>query len=355
MRWLFKPKKMAVLDVGSHTLKLAVFSFKKSKPFLDNFAFLPVVDKAIEQGDLTDPDPLKEALPDFISQNTTARPAVSELYVAMSGRSVIVKKLEVLRSEKDLLDDLMREEVRQNLPFNLNEINYDYAPMDKLAPADENKMNILIFAAKKAMVEKINDMIESAGYKCACVDMGALALSSALLHTEPDLNQKSESVLLLDIGKAGTGFMVLHQGQLIFYRYINVGSEFYTQNIMRSMNMEYQSGEALKFSWCSGTETPPEMRKIMEESDRYFCDEVFMGYEYFKNQFPAEKLCSAYITGGGAKIPSLISAVSGRFDIPAHLLSPFPHLPSSDVLQDSLEHIKHFIPVALGTCLNGYE
>ena len=355
MRWLFKPKKMVVLDVGSHTLKLAVFSFKKSKPFLDNFVFLPVVDKAIEQGDLINPDPLKEALPDFILQNTSANTAVSELYVAMSGRSVIVKKLEVLRSEKDLLNDLMREEVKQNLPFNIDEINYDYAQMDTLEPSDANKMNILIFAAKKAVVDKVNDMVESAGYKCASVDMGALALASALLYIEPELNHKAESVLLLDIGKAGTGFLVLHKGQLIFYRYITVGSESYTQNIMRHMNMEYQSGEALKFSWCSGTETPPEMRKIMAESDRYFCDEVFVGYEYFRNQFPTEKLSLAYITGGGAKIPGLVSAVSGRFDIPAHLLSPFSHLPSSPVLQDSLEHIRHFIPVALGTCLNGYE
>ena len=51
MKWLFKPKKMVTLDVGSHTVKLAEFSFnKKNGPFLENFAFLPVPDDCIEQG-----------------------------------------------------------------------------------------------------------------------------------------------------------------------------------------------------------------------------------------------------------------------------------------------------------------
>ena len=352
MRWLFQPKKIAVLDVGSHTLKLAEFSFKKKQIFLENFSFLPVVNNAIEQGDLINTESLREALPDFISQNIEG--VVSEIYVAMSGRSIIVKKLEVLQSEKDLLDDLMREEVRQNMPFNVDEINYDYTPLSVLPPEDESKMNILLFAAKKKVVAKINDMIESAGYKCASVDMGALALAESLRFMETDIEKKEENVLILDIGKAGTGFMVLNSGQLIFSRYINIGSDFYTQSIMREMNMEYPSAEALKFSWCSGTETPPEMNKIMEEGDRYFCDEVFIGYEYFQNQFPNASLSRSYITGGGGKLPGLMPALSKRFDTPFQLMKPFPTLPSSDILVDSLEHIQHFVPLVLGACLNGY-
>ena len=352
MRWLFKPKKMAILDVGSHTLKLAEFSFKKRKLFLENISFLPVADNAIEQGDLMNVDSLKEALPAFISQNIEGQ--IPEIYVVMSGRSIIVKKLEILRSEKDLLDDLMREEVRQNLPFDIEEINYDYTPLDTLPTEDKSKMNILLFVAKKKEVAKVNDMIEQAGYKCVSVDMGGLALASALRFIETDIEQKEEDILILDIGKAGTSFIVLHKGQLICSRYITVGSEFYTQSIMREMNMEYPSAEALKFSWCSGTETPAELNKIMAESNRYFCDEISLGYEYFQNQFPNASLSRSYITGGGGKLSNLMSALSKRFNIPFKLLDPFPSLPLSEALGDSQDHVRHWIPLVLGACLNGY-
>ena len=352
MHWLFKPKKLVILDVGSHTLKLATFSLKKKKLFLENFAFLPVVDNAIEQGDLINMGSLKEVLPDFISQNTES--PVSEIYVTMSGRSIIVKKLEVLKSEQDLLDDLMREEVRQNFPFNIDEINYDYTQLTALPPEDDSKMNILIVVAKKKVVSQVNDMVETAGYKCASVDMGALALASTLCFIDSRIEQKSENVLLLDIGKAGTGFIVANKGQLIFARYISIGSDFYTQNIMREMDIEYASAEALKASWCSGAESPPELNKIIAESNKYFCNEVFVGYEYFQNQFPNGSLSNAYITGGGSKILDLTSDLSNRFSVPFQIMKPFPTLPSSDILADSLEHIQHFAPVVLGACLNGY-
>ena len=343
---------MVILDIGSHTLKLAEFSFKKKKLFLENFSFLPVVDNAIEQGDLMNVESLKEALPDFIAQNIEG--TVSAIYVVMSGRSIIVKKLEVLRSEKDLLDDLMREEVRQNLPFNIDDINYDYSPLDILPPEDENKMNILLFIAKKQVVAKVNELIESAGFKCVSVDMGALALARALQFIEADIEQKAENILVLDIGKGGTGLMVLNKGQLIFSRYITIGSEFYTQSIMREMNMDHPSAEALKFSWCSKTETPPELNKIMAESSLYFCNEVSVGHEYFQNQFPNASLSRSYITGGGSKLPDLAPALSKHFGIPFQLIKPFSALPANDILADSEEHIQYWTPMALGACLNGY-
>lgn len=351
MSWLFKPKRLVTLDVGSHTLKLGDFSFKKAKPFLQNFAVLPVPDNCIEQGDLVDLEPFENILPDFISQNVEG--SVPELYVSMSGRSVVVKKIEILRSEEELMDDLVQEEVSQSLPFNLDEINYDYTQMMAPKPPNDNKMNILLVAAKNDIVDKINQLIKKAGYRCKFIDMGAFALSECVKFTDSDFVEKNKNILILDIGKSGTVFIVLHRGQLIFSRYMMIGSDFYTVSLMKEMGIEYQEAESLKVSWCSGDETPPEVKRVIEESDRYFCDEVFIGCEYFKNQFPEEEILQVCVTGGGGKMTNLIEAVSKKFNAPARLLDPFKVLDSSDFLKDSLSHIKCFASSSIGMCLRG--
>ena len=346
---------MVTLDVGSHTIKLAEFSVKKKVPFLENFAFLPVPENCIEQGDLVDPEPFTEVLPEFISQNTTA--PVSDLYVSMSGRSVIVKKIEVLKSDKELMDDLVQEEVSQNLPFNLDEINYDYIKMSAPAPTSESKINILLVAAKNDVVYKINRLIEGMGYHCLSIDMGAFSLSECVKFMDSqkkgDKRDKGDNVLILDIGKSGTMFNVLHKGELIFSRYMTVGSDFYTISLQQEMGVEYQEAESLKVSYCAGGEAPPEMNRVMAEGDRYFCDEIFVGCEYFKNQFPNEELSHGYVTGGGSKMQGLLSSFEGKFNIPIHLLDPFTSLKAGDFLQDSFSHIRHFAPIALGSCLRG--
>ncbi len=351
MKWIFQPKRMVTLDMGSHTIKLADFLVKKGTPFLQNFATLPVPDNCIEQGDLINPEPLTDILPDFISQNIEG-PA-PELYVSISGRSVIVKKIEILRTEKALMDDLVQEEVSQNLPFNLDEINYDYVQMKAPPPSSEGKMSILLVVAKNDVVDKVNQLIESVGYKCKLIDMGSFALTESVDFIDSDSVKESDNILILDIGKSGTVFTVLHKGKLIFSRYMMIGSDFYTVNLIKEMGIEYDEAESLKISWCSKDEAPPEVSRVMEESDRHFCDEIFVGGEYFKNQFPEEKISQVYVTGGGGNITNLVKAIENKFSMPTRLLDPFEVLKTSNFLEDSLQHIKSFTASSLGVCLRG--
>ena len=349
---LIKPKRLVALDMGSSQLKLAEFSFKKGRtPFLENFVFFPVSDNAIEQGDLVNAEVLTEALPEFISQNTEG--PFSKLYVSMSGRSIIVKKIELPRSEKELMDNLVAEEVSQNLPFNLDEINYDYMQIDSPPPPGGNKMNILLVAAKRDIVDNISQLIEDVGYRLAAIDMSAFGLSECMKFIHPDCKKSSDNILVLDIGKSGTMFIVLNRGDLIFSRYMMIGSDHYTVSLMKAMDIEYQEAESLKTSWCSGEETPPEVNRVMAESDHYFCDEIFIGCEYFNNQFSKEEFSKMYVTGGGSKIQSLIQALSKKFNLPTEVLDPFKKLQANTFLEDSLNHIKHFAPAVVGVCLRG--
>ena len=354
MKWLFKSKKFIAVDIGSDTIKLCEFSRNKKKEIvLENFIFLPVPDNCIEQGDLINLDPLKESFSDFLSQNVGEK-VNTVLYASMSGRSILAKKLDVLRSEKkELMDDLVQEEMVQSLPFNIDEINYNYFPLESYHSPNENMASILVVAAKSDNVAVVDQLFKSTGYPCAGVDMGALALAECVRFLEEDLGEK-ENILLLDIGKSGTNFIVLNNKDLLFSRYISVGSNFYTVNLMKEMSIEYEEAESLKISWCSGGEAPPEVNSIVEESHGSFCEEVFIGLEYFKNQFPDLDLLKIYVTGGGSKIPNLVSAISKKFNISSTaVLDPFTTVQSSDLLEDSLSDIKHFIACLIGLYLRG--
>ena len=354
MKWLFKPKKFFSLDIGSDTIKLAEFSRNKRKEIiLENFVFLPVPDDCIEQGDLVNLDSLKEPFSDFLSQNVGEKTNIS-LYASMSGRSILAKKLDVLRSEKkELMDDLVQEEMVQSLPFNIDEINYNYFPLKSYDSLNKNMASILVVAAKSDNVAVIDHLFKSTGYPCAGIDMGALTLAECVRFIEEDLGE-GENILLLDIGKSGTTFIVLNNKDLLFSRYISVGSNFYTVNLMKEMSIEYEEAESLKISWCSGGEAPPEINSIVEESHSSFCEEVFIGLEYFKNQFPDLDLLKIYLTGGGSKIPNLVSAIAEKFNISSTaVLDPFTVVQSNDLLEDSLSDIKHFIACLVGLYLRG--
>ena len=354
MKWLFKTSKTSfTVDIGSHTIKVAQFSMKKKKELcLENFTFFDVPKGCIENGDLVEVEPIMKPLTNFMS-HTINEKIVPDLLVAIGGRSVYFKKLEVFSADKEIIDSLVHEEVVQHLPFNIEEINYDYVPINSLKFVKGDKTNILLVAAKNDVVHNVDQLISDMGYKCKCIDTVSFSLLECIKNVEPGIKDINENILILDIGKSGTNFIVVHQDEIIFSRYVTVGSDFYTINLMQGMDIEYQEAESLKISWCSGGEVPPEVNRIMEESNHGFSSEIFLGCEYFKNQFPEEVFSRGYLTGGGSKITNLINSAGEKFGIPFNVLDPFKNLSSSDSLQESLEHIKHFVPVAMGLYLKG--
>ena len=348
MKWLFKPKKVVVMGVGSHTIKIGEFTSKgkKSNPVLDNFALLEVPNNCIKYGDILEVDPISEALSDFIATNTKA--PVSDISVAMGGRSVIIKKLEILMAEKALMDDLVQEEVSQSLPFSLEEVNYDYIPMSSIDTVAEGKTSILLMAAKKESVYGIEQVFNNINYKCRSIDMEVFAIAECVKFVDPEVTELDNTTLVLDIGKCGTTFVVLKKGEVVFSRYLTVGGDSHTTNLVNDMKIGYEEAESLKISWRDGKEAPPEVRSSIQDSNRYFCDEISSGIEYFRYQFPNEEFSKIYVTGGGSKLESLNAALSETFGLPTEVLNPLKSLEVSDFLQDSLDHIKYFSPAIVG-------
>ena len=347
---LFKPKRMVTLDIGNHSIKMAEFVIKKKQPFLEHFSIFSIPEHCIQQGTVDPIESLKEPLSDFISENTLD--SVRDLSMAIGGKFVFVKKLEVLNSERELLDEMVQVEVKQNLPFNVGEVNYDYSAINSPRPKESNKINVLLIVALCKVVSDYDALFRSMGYNCQTIDTHGFALETCFQCAYPKVaNQKNSNVVLLDIGKSGTNFIVLHGGKLIFDRYITIGTGFYVNNIMQEMGVSLQEAESLYLSSGVGEAVPAEMSQIISDSNRYFCDEILEGVEYFKNQFPDQPFMECYVTGGGAKMVQLINDIGKALGVPTQVFDPFAGFKYSEVLKDSINHIKYFVPVSIGLCL----
>ena len=347
-----KPKKLTALDVGSHAIKLAEFTVKKNKPVLEHFAFLPMPEKCLSIDGLINPNELKEAFAQFIKQNTTGP---VQLCVSFSGRAVMTKKIEIPRVEKDMMDELVGMEAKQILPFDMEDINYNYELIENLPAKQEDRINVLLVAAKKHIVHNTEQLITSAGYACERMDTNGLAVATCVEKVCAESTQKNKNVLVLDIGKVNTHFLVLHGGQLIFEYYVAVGSTAYNNLLMKEMDIDFKEAEVLKLSVSEGKEAPEEVSDIMRANNIYLCDEVFVGNEYFKNQFVDMELSECYITGGGCQSPGLAGLLEEKFSMPVHILDPLSVVECSEAMEASRPAVKNFSAVLVGLCLRSMQ
>ena len=353
---LFKTRQVCALDMGGHSLKLAQVFFKKNGPVLQNFARLPVPEDCVEEQLFKVPR-LASRVRRFVESHTEGH--VYRVRICISGKMVIVKKIEIPQVEKKLMDELVYMEARETLPFDLDEVNYSYRVIECLKPLNKGHVNALLVAARKSIIFNCEELLKRAGLKCDSIDVGGFALAGCLRFLGFEKGKKAsetENVLVLDVGRSGTEFSVLNGEELVFSRILAVGGEFFNQALMKDMDIEDQEAEALKVShFCDEEGTPEEVHRTLMESTRYFCDELQVGFEYFHNQFPGQKIHRCYVSGGGCQVKNLREEIEKSLQIPTEILNPFQKLSLSEKLDPSMDSLKYFSPLVVGLCLGGHK
>jgi type IV pilus assembly protein PilM len=137
-------KRTVGLDIGSGLIKLAVIDHGSGEPVLSRVAVTEVLADAIVEGEIMDPGVVAEAIKGLL---TSAGVKQKSVVVAVGGRDVIVKKIQVDRMKESEAFDVVRWEAQQYVPFDIEGVELDFQVLD---PDGEGlQMDVLLVAAKR--------------------------------------------------------------------------------------------------------------------------------------------------------------------------------------------------------------
>src|SRR5262245_59931621 len=162
--------------------------------------------KILSQPD-ADPDQLtREALEQFLSRNTLRGDIVA---IAVPGQSGLARFVKLPPVEKKKLADIVKFEAKQQIPFNLDEVVWDYQKIGSGNVVDGFALEteIGLFAMKRDMVNRYLQHFKDVGVGVHLIQMAPLALcnfvSYDLLGRNPEdapAEGKQPCVVTLDIG-----------------------------------------------------------------------------------------------------------------------------------------------------------
>src|SRR6516225_744519 len=143
--------------------------------------------KILSQPD-ADPDQLtREALETFLSRNTLRGDTVA---IAVPGQSGLARFVKLPPVEEKKIADIVRFEAKQQIPFNLDEVVWDYQKISSGAVTDGFAMDteIGLFAIKRDIINHNLQHFKDVNVEVHIVQMAPLALcnfvSYELLHKE---------------------------------------------------------------------------------------------------------------------------------------------------------------------------
>lgn len=161
------------LDIGSTSIKMVEAVVDKSGYRILNLGLLPLPSNVIQNNMVVETKPVADAIRKLMhDKGVKAKQVIS----AVPGRAVIMKKIQMPKQEKSELDNNIEFEAQSVIPENIDNVNLDYQVLSE--SQDGNKMDVLLVAVKKEIVNSYADAISEAGLVPAIMDVDYFALEN---------------------------------------------------------------------------------------------------------------------------------------------------------------------------------
>ncbi len=341
--WFSRSQPLVGIDIGSYAIKLVQLK-KVGKTYqLMHFGVMPLLPDAIVDGTIANAGAVVEAIRNLVRMEKIK---TKEVATAVSGQSVIFKKIRVPQmTEKELAENIQWE-AEQHIPFEISDVNIDFQPLPPVAGGDSaqgNQIDVLLVAARKSKIDDHVSLLLDAGLNPVVVDTDVFALEN-----EYEINSEADDqvVALVDIGASTMNINVMKSKVTMFQRDIAIGGRRYTSALQKAFNVDYEKAEALKrgvgFTADVGSaQVLPVMAAVSEE----LCDEIQRSLEFFRSTTAEEEIHRMVISGGCAKIKGLDRFLSSRLSLPVEVADPFRRLQWSERVFDP-EYLQEMAPVA---------
>jgi type IV pilus assembly protein PilM len=311
----------AVLNLGSQRVGGAVFSKARNGDLiLKSFGFAEM------QG-----DPSVEA-----TRLPQLRIAVLELadklklrgkdvWYAIAGHVVFTRFVKLPPFDEDKADQIVEFEARQNVPFPINEVIWDY---EFIGDKSGGEREVALVAIKADALNDINDQVEAGGVNVFGVDLAPLVVFNAFRFSYPDVE---ESTLIIDLGSKSTN-LIFVEGSRVFTRNILVGGSSVTGSIARELGIGFGEAEQVKRSQGyvapggayepNADETVEAVSKIMRNTMSRLHGEVVRTINFYRSQQGGTAPRRIFLCGGGAQTPLMAEFFTEKFNLPVEVLNP---------------------------------
>jgi type IV pilus assembly protein PilM len=347
------------IDVGQSALKALRLQMVEGKLTATAFDFVEYP-KNLSQPD-ADPDQLiREALTQFLSRNNLRGDTVA---ISVPGQSGLARFVKLPPVEEKKIADIVKFEAKQQIPFNLDEVVWDFQKLgsgeviDGLALETE----IGLFAMKRDMIARYLQHFRTVNVEVHYIQMAPLSLCNYLsydmLGKDPGTPADGEKkcVVGLDIGTDASNLVVTDGGRIIWQRPIPLGGNHFTRALTKDLKLTFAKAEHMKRNATKAD--PADLKKILGSLKPVlgdFVGEVQRSLNFFTNTHRDAQIEYMVGMGNAFRLPGLNKYLAEKLQLDVRKVTKMQRLEGDDVVNAPIfnENVLSF-GVAYGLGLQG--
>ncbi|MEC8416768.1 MAG: type IV pilus assembly protein PilM [Pseudomonadota bacterium] len=344
MKSLFNKKLPPIvgLDIGTRQIKAVWLEQSKDGFVLQGYACEPITKIAFSEREIKDYESVSIALKKI---RKVLKTKLKQANVAVAGTSVISKIVYMDPDQSDYeLENQIEIEADSLIPYPLDEVYLDFEEMGPSA-THTGKVNVLLTAAHKDLVDSRLLLAREANFEPKIVDMENYAIGNALDFFYPN-EDPEKAVCCVNIGASLLQICVVKNGDVIYTKEHAFGLNNLINDISAIHMVERETAErqlldgTLTGNWIEDT-LPIFAANLQQNINR--------ALQMYMSTLHAERPNSILLSGGAATIAPLVDILNQDLGLEVSCFNPFSQMTINPKLDATrLEKIAPQLAIAAG-------
>lgn len=248
--------------------------------------------------------------------------------ISLSRRDLWVQNIRVPKAEGNELHRSVIQEVASRLPYPIADAEIRFVEAGEVRMGDQTQVETIVFAVSRERVQRLIDVVESAGWEPIAIDVEPLAMvraSANQLRREAD---QSARVMMINVGYGHTAIAIAQGQDTMMVKYVDVGGRTFDEELAKHLQMPV--ADAARMRRQEGDRRierrDPEIVQAIEESLRFAYDkisqELMLCLRYHNVAFRGRAV-TQLVVGGGEATAEMANSFGDLLNLPSVLSDPF--------------------------------
>jgi type IV pilus assembly protein PilM len=271
---------------------------------------------------------IRDALQEFVGRNDVAGDSVA---IAVPGQSGLARFIKLPPVEAKKIPDIVKYEARQQIPFALEDVVWDYQPL--IGAEDEGyalETEVGLFAMKRDQVARALKPLTEAAIDVDIIQLAPLSIYNFICFDRLKLDGKFDptnpppSTVVISMGTDTTD-LVITNGYRVWQRNIPIGGNHFTKALTKELKLTFAKAEHLKRN-AMKAENPKAVFQAMRPVFSDLVAEIQRSIGFFTSNNRNAKLGNIVALGNPLKLPGLQRFLTQNLDQEVQVIDQFQGL-----------------------------
>ena len=278
------------IDVSKNSVKAVRLAGSGDALTLTNYVVIPYDPVDPGDGDTLDRR-IHAALEDLKVQ---AKIGSEPVVFSMPSHSTFNRLIKLPPVDDAKLGEIVQYEAQQQIPFNIEEVIWDYQYIDRIYSPGEEK-EVLLFAIKRDIVEQFLSNLKDLFFTVEAVQFGPVALFNFMNYDQ----ELETTCVALDMGGDNTDLIVI-EDKKFWIRNLPITGNDITKALQKAFNIPFNEAEELKLK-AGQTNQAQKIFNAIQPILRDLVNEINRSMGYYKSISHVSKFDKIFLLGNSAR------------------------------------------------------